>query len=148
MGPEEKKKYEDMAAEDKLRYKKDMASYTPPASAGKSPGKSAKKKKDPNAPKRATTSFFAYSMEMRPKIKEENPDISFGDLGKKIGEMFRNLSAEEKEKYEAIAAKDKERYAQEMKAYKAGQSKQKSTNGSDDDDSDGLDDAGDDSDSD
>jgi structure-specific recognition protein 1 len=38
--------------------------------------------------------------------------------GKKIGEMFRGLTPEEKSKYEALAATDKQRYAEAMKTYK------------------------------
>jgi len=40
-----------------------------------------------------------FSQEHRPKVKEENPDISFGQIGKKLGEMWRALNDEEKEKY-------------------------------------------------
>lgn len=63
-----------------------MADYTPPAGSskpekgGKGKKAPAKKKKDPNAPKRGTTSFMVFSSEMRAKIKEEKPDISFGDM--------------------------------------------------------------------
>ena len=69
---------------------------------GKAKGKA---KKDPNAPKRGKSSFMFYSTEMRAKIKEENPDLSFGDLGRKIGEMFKALSPEEKAKCEGAAKK-------------------------------------------
>jgi heat shock protein HslJ len=70
-----------------------MNDYTPaddsdsPAAKGKKVG-SKKKTKDPNAPKAATTSFLVFSNEMRPKIKAENPEASFGELGKKIGGTF------------------------------------------------------------
>ena len=40
-----------------------------------------------------------FSKEHRPKVKEENPDITFGQIGKKLGEMWRALSDAEKEKY-------------------------------------------------
>ena len=116
LSSDEKQKYEDMAAEDKKRYKKEMASYTPPEG---SEGKTKKKaKKDPNAPKKAATSFFIFSSEMRPKLKAENPDIKFGELGKKLGELFRNLSPEEKERYEQKASEDKARFKKEMEEYK------------------------------
>ena len=78
-----------------------------------------KAKKDPNAPKRGKSSFMFYSTEMRAKIKEENPDLSFGDLGRKIGEMFKALSPEEKAKYEKKAAGAKQKYEAEMKTYNA-----------------------------
>ena len=97
-----------------------MKTYKPPAgfepAVTKGKGKT---KKDPNAPKRAQTAFFYFMNEMRPKIKEENPDISFVDIGKASGEKWKVISAEEKAKYEAMANKDKDRYNQEMKAYAA-----------------------------
>ncbi|EEC49781.1 predicted protein, partial [Phaeodactylum tricornutum CCAP 1055/1] len=75
--------------------------------------------KDPNAPKKAMTSFFYFLNEMRPKIKQENPDMSFGELGKKAGELFRALSTNQKEKYEKMAKSDKLRFKEEMSKYNA-----------------------------
>ena len=69
------------------------------------------------------TSFFAFSNEVRPKLKKENPDMPFGELGKKLGELFRGLSAEEKEKYEKLARHDKQRYEKDLAAYKASHEK-------------------------
>ena len=51
MKDKEKKRFEDMAAKDKVRYDKEMANYTPPAG-GDGGKKGKRKKKDPNAPKR------------------------------------------------------------------------------------------------
>jgi len=39
------------------------------------------------------------SKENREKVKAENPDITFGQIGKKLGEMWRALSDEEKAEY-------------------------------------------------
>lgn len=46
--------------------------------------------------------------------------IAFGEVGKKLGEKWKSLTAEERAPYDAMAAGDKERYAREDKAYKAG----------------------------
>ncbi|CAJ1896816.1 unnamed protein product [Cylindrotheca closterium] len=156
--PEEKAPYDEKANADKARYKSEMADYTPPAGSsskaekgGKGKKAPAKKKKDPNAPKRGTTSFMYFSSEMRPKIKEENPDISFGDTGKELGARFRALSPEEKKKYEDMAAEDKIRYKGEMDAYKKKQKAEAEAEAeAEDSDDDGVDDGdnGDDSDSD
>lgn len=128
-----------MAKSDKERYKTEMKDYTPPDDSddddggGKKKPKKKRAKKDPNAPKRGLTSFFLFSSEMRPKIKEQYPDMAFGDIGKKLGELFKELSPEEKAKYDEKAAKDKQRYADEMKAY---ESKKAVDDGVDDDDND------------
>lgn len=51
--------------------------------------------------KKPLSGFMLFSKEHRPKIKEDNPDISFGQIGKKLGEMWRALSDKEKEAYKA-----------------------------------------------
>ena len=44
---------------DKKRYESEMANYIPPPGTGGK--KAAKRKKDPNAPKRPQTAFFVFS---------------------------------------------------------------------------------------
>ena len=51
MSDQEKIRFHDLAAQDKQRFAKDMASYVPPA--GSKSGRKKRGKKDPNAPKRA-----------------------------------------------------------------------------------------------
>jgi hypothetical protein len=55
--------------------------------------------------------YILFASEMRPKIKEENPGIKFGPLGKKLGQMWRELSPEERAKYgeKAKGGKDKKK---------------------------------------
>lgn len=76
-----------------------------------------KKEKDPNAPKRALSSFMFFSKEIRSVIREKNPDASFGEIGKLVGDAFKKLSNEEKQKFQIMADKDKERYKEEMANY-------------------------------
>uniref|UniRef100_A0A672HTD2 High mobility group protein B2 n=1 Tax=Salarias fasciatus TaxID=181472 RepID=A0A672HTD2_SALFA len=105
MSSKEKSKFEEMAKNDKVRYDREMKSYVPPKGA-----KKAKKKKDPNAPKRPPSAFFVFCSEFRPKVKEEYPGISIGDIAKKLGEKWSTLSAKDKGPYEAKAGKLKEKY--------------------------------------
>jgi hypothetical protein len=128
MDDDAKDKFNKLATADKERYQNEMKDYSPPASTSKK-GAKAKPKKDPNAPKRNLTSFFIFSNNMRSKIKEENPGLSFGELGKKVGGLFKDLSPEEKTKYEDLAKEDKIRYKEAMAAYK-----EKQAQDSDDDD--------------
>lgn len=114
MSPKEKVKFEDMARNDKIRYDREMKTYVPPRGA-----KKGKKKKDPNAPKRPPSAFFVFCSEHRPKIKEEHPGISIGDIAKKLGEKWATLTPKEKAPYEAQAAKLKEKYEKEVAAYRA-----------------------------
>ncbi|KAL7492365.1 hypothetical protein ACHAWT_002550 [Skeletonema menzelii] len=58
----------------------------------------AKAKGSPKA-KKPLTGYMLFAKEMRPKVKEENPEMSFGELGKELGARWRALSEEEKGKY-------------------------------------------------
>ena len=51
MQAKDKARFEEMAAKDKIRYEREMQSYEPPAG-DKGKGRK-RRKKDPNAPKRA-----------------------------------------------------------------------------------------------
>ena len=43
--------------------------------------------------------FALFSQEMRAKLQNDEPDISFGDLGRRLGEMWHALTEDEKEDY-------------------------------------------------
>ena len=117
-----------------------MKNYTPPAGSDdkKNAKGKTKAKKDPNAPKKAMSAFMYFSNKMRPKIKAENPAFSFGDLGKRIGELYRALTPSEKEPYEKMAAGDKNRFEKAKAAYES--IKKGEDDGVDDADSDDGDD--------
>lgn len=81
--------------------------------------KKKKRKKDKNAPKNALSAFMYFSSAHREQIKAENPGIAFGEVGKALGQKWKEADAEAKAPFEEQAAKDKERYREEMAAYKA-----------------------------
>ena len=81
--------------------------------------KTSRRKKDPNAPKRALSAYMFFANENRDIIKAENPDVSFGQVGKLLGEKWKALSPEEREPYEAKAKADKRRYESEKELYLA-----------------------------
>jgi hypothetical protein len=112
----EKKRYEDMAAKDKERYDDQMVDYVPPAGEGGKRKRGSKAHKDPNAPKRGLSAFFCFSNEERAKVKAKNPGYSVGDVAKELGKRWEVCP--NRAKYEALAAKDKERYEREMAAYR------------------------------
>mmetsp|Transcript_19572 Transcript_19572/g.59204 ORF Transcript_19572/g.59204 Transcript_19572/m.59204 type:complete len:672 (+) Transcript_19572:109-2124(+) len=76
-------------------------------------------KKDKNAPKRGMSAFMFFSNAKRAQVKEGNPGIAFGEVGRKLGELWKAATAEEKATFEEQAAADKERATREMAAYKA-----------------------------
>jgi len=114
MTPKEKRRFEEMAERDKARYDREMANYVPPK------GKAAKRKrtKDPNAPKRALSAFFFYCADARPKLRVEQPGLSVAEVAKELGKRWETLT--DRPKFEAQAAKDKERYEKDMVSYRNG----------------------------
>jgi len=78
-----------------------------------------KKKKDPNAPKRGLSAYMFFANEQRENVREENPGISFGQVGKVLGDRWKALSEKQREPYEKKAATDKKRYEDEKAKYNA-----------------------------
>ena len=83
-----------------------------------------KAQKNPNAPKRAKSSYMFYSEEHREKvtasIKKKHPNYKgslMGLVSKELGANWKKIKPGQKKKYEAIAQKDKERYLQEMEEF-------------------------------
>ena len=64
------------------------------------------------------SAYFLYSVHIRPIVKEENPEASFGEVARLISAKFKELPADERAIWDQKAAADKERYAQEMAAYR------------------------------
>jgi len=82
------------------------------------PRRRVKKVKDPNAPKRAMSSFFHFSHEHRATIKAQNPDFGIQDVAKELGRIWNTMDDESKDKYVQLAQVDKGRYVVAMKEYK------------------------------
>ncbi|KAI0759180.1 HMG-box [Irpex lacteus] len=81
------------------------------------PATRGKAKKDPKAPKRALSAYMFFSQDWRERVKAENPDAGFGEIGKLLGARWKELSDEEKKPYIEQAAKDKDRAEQQKKDY-------------------------------
>lgn len=79
--------------------------------------KRGKPQKDPNKPKRNLSAFFIYSNDHRSRIKKEDPSLSFGEVARALSAAFKGLSAKDRKRYDALAAKDKQRYLKEMENY-------------------------------
>jgi len=100
----------------------------PKAAGGKRGAKDGKKrtKKDPNAPKRGLSAYMFFANEQRDTVREENPGITFGQVGKLLGERWKALNDKQRAPYEAKAAADKKRYEDEKQAYNADQDEESS----------------------
>jgi len=91
--------------------------------------KKIKKEIDPDAPfkpKKSKNAFMIFTAANREQVKADNPDIKPTDISKKMGEMWADLSDEDKEPYVEEAEKlkaeyleKKEQWEDEMKVYVA-----------------------------
>ena len=50
-------------------------------------------------PKRKPNAYMNFVKKTRPKIVKDFPDLSFTEIGSKLGEMWRELTDDEKKKY-------------------------------------------------
>ena len=58
-----------------------------------------------------------FSNEQRETVKAENPGISFTDIGRKLGEMWREMEPDVKKEYEQRAMTAKDKYMAEKKIW-------------------------------
>jgi len=75
-------------------------------------------KKDPNAPKRPLSAYFAWLQENRARVKAENPDMKHKDVTAKLGEMWGNLDEAVKTEYKDKASKQMDAWKVEFDEYK------------------------------
>ena len=76
-----------------------------------------KKRKDPNLPKRALSSYLYFCNEFRQQIKEDNPEAGMTDISKLLGKKWKSLTDTDKEQYETLHLQDKARYEEEYEIY-------------------------------
>lgn len=100
----EREPYKKMAEKDKMEFLKE------------------KGETGPQRPKRPLTAYNCFMMDMDKKIREDYPDLSFGDLAKKRSEIWTDMKCNgwaEMDHYKELAKKDKERYEKELAEFVA-----------------------------
>ncbi|KAI0317150.1 high mobility group box domain-containing protein [Amylostereum chailletii] len=88
--------------------------------------------KDPKAPKRALSAYMFFSQDWRERIRAENPDASFGEVGKLLGAKWKELDDTEKKPYHDKATRDKARAEADKAEYE--ENKANGSGDGDDDD--------------
>ncbi|KAJ1960609.1 Non-histone chromosomal protein 6 [Dipsacomyces acuminosporus] len=89
------------------------------AAESESKGRRTRRKKDANAPKRALSAYMFYSQANRERVKKDNPDVTFGQIGKILGAEWKGLSDSAKAPYLKKAEEDKKRYEAQKAKYDA-----------------------------
>jgi hypothetical protein len=100
---------------------------------GRAGGK-ASKQSDANKPKKAKTANQLFSEAKRPELKAQGI-TALGEQAKKLAEMFKALSEDDRKHFLALAAEDKARFEREMKSYVPAAESSSEDSSSDDDSS-------------
>eukprot|EP00038_Savillea_parva_P009676 m.185094 g.185094 ORF g.185094 m.185094 type:complete len:419 (-) comp16336_c0_seq1:243-1499(-) len=75
----------------------------------------AKPKADPNKPKRAMSSFLYYAKTVRPPLIKGG--LTFVEAQKKMAADWKKMTVEERQPFEDIAEKERQRYKRQMLTY-------------------------------
>lgn len=67
--------------------------------------------------KKLVTGYIVYSSEVRKSIVENNPNSTFGDISRIVGNEWRSMQASEKQPYEEKAAKCNEENAAKLQLF-------------------------------
>lgn len=76
---------------------------------------SVKPKKDPNRVKKPKSAYLFFCDDKRPSVAKKNPGKKMGDISKILGELWKNLSEDDRKKYNKLHDEDVERYENEKK---------------------------------
>ena len=93
-----------------------MAKYTGPMHV---PNK--RTKKPQGAPKRAISSFLSFSQLMRPEIRAQYPNLKNTDVSSVLAQRWHEASEEEKKPHIERELRDREKYHEDMAAWKEGE---------------------------
>jgi len=128
----QKKKYNEKALKEKKRYEQEVSDYIKAGGSkddlkkkkkngGKEkPGKKERKReKDPATPKKPKSAFLFFSRDEREKLKKEQPNLKFPDVGKQMGKRWKEASPAVLSKYKQLAAEAKAQYDIDMKNFKS-----------------------------
>jgi hypothetical protein len=68
-------------------------------------------------PLRRRSAYMFYCKDHRESLRQQNPDLKITEILKMLGEGWRGLPIEEKNKYQQLSEEDAKRYENEMSAY-------------------------------
>ncbi|GAA5885727.1 hypothetical protein JCM5296_000127 [Sporobolomyces johnsonii] len=83
---------------------------------GRGPDK-VKKEKDPNAPKRPPSAYLEYQNSVRQEFRERYPNDSYAEVLRKIGQLWRAMTDEQKKPWIDQYQDKQAEYKEEQKTY-------------------------------
>lgn len=73
--------------------------------------------RDPNQPKRALTAYLYFCKAERRLLAQTASTLSPGDVTREVAKRWKQISPEQRQFYEELAAEDKQRYQSEMEKF-------------------------------
>lgn len=106
--PNDRKEYDEMAAEDKLRYKNEKLDVTLLKSNGKKHQTAKKGEKTPTKKKRGPSAYMLFCAAHRNSIVDENGNkLPLGETTKRLAQMWKTCDEESRARFMAEAEKQK-----------------------------------------
>mmetsp|Transcript_25840 Transcript_25840/g.36546 ORF Transcript_25840/g.36546 Transcript_25840/m.36546 type:complete len:219 (-) Transcript_25840:362-1018(-) len=122
MNEEKKKPYIQFHEDDKVRYNNEMKNLKEEdlqkIDTYRKYCKLRKAARKESKPRPVLTNYMAFARTERPKIRKENPAISFGELGKLLGARWKTASPEVIAACNKMVCADRERYEKEVESMK------------------------------
>lgn len=87
------------------------------------PQKTKKAKVEVKGPKKPLSAYMFFCKGRRSTLKQENPELSFCELGKLLGQRWKMLEEDDRKEFIELADGDKVRYANEGGGSKRGRKK-------------------------
>lgn len=76
-----------------------------------------KKIKDPDAPKRAASSYIFFQNDLRQELRKQHPDITAAEVMARVSKQWAGMTREQKAPYERLQAEAKLKWETEKRAY-------------------------------
>ena len=102
-------KWDELAKQDKERVASETDDESTPTKKTKTQTKTTRKSKSKSKSKKAKSSYMFFCAEMRPKLKEEFPEMSAKDIMVALGKSWKEAKQGDTSKWDELAKQDKER---------------------------------------
>ena len=113
LAPEERRVFVDLRKADIRRYRQEFENLTPEERVALVQKREKKKK---SVIKGAVGPYMFFVKDRHRKVRTTNPDLKFADIGKILGQEWKNLSEEHKQPYLKQAQEDRYRFEKESEA--------------------------------